>query len=369
MNNLKLKYPRIMKQPKPLVLGFTPETDCAPIVVAHEMGLFKKYGLAVELQRELSWKNIQDKIARRQLDAGQTPGALPFLINLGLTPEKCDCVSSMVLSLQGNAITISRTLWDAGVQDPETLREHIVHDKRTYTFGVGSPLGSQYSLLCQWLKAADIPHNVKVRIIPSPAPQMFPLLKMGYLDGYCIGEPWNSVAVQAGVGVCVATSAQLAPLHPEKVLIVRGEFAEKRAEEHEALIAALLEACDFCDQPQNRNQLCDLLALPHYVNAPIECFEASLLGRTQVGDSSIQSLHGLNIFHRYRANDPTTARAAWITGRLYEFLRWDARPPALDGVFRRDVFLRARRRLASEGMPQERIEEMPKRMYRTTAGV
>src|SRR5215471_10088491 len=340
MNNMKskLKYLRIMKKPKPIFLGFTPETDCAPIVVAHEMGLFKKHRVSVELQRELSWKNIQDKITRRQLDAGQAPGTLPFLINLGLTPEKSDCVSSMVLSLQGNAITISRSLWEAGVQDAESLREHIVHEKRTYTFGVGCPLGSQYSLLCQWLKAADIPHNVKVRIMPAPAPQMYPLLKMGYLDGYCIGEPWNSVAVQASVGVCLATSAHLAPLHPEKVLLVRREFAEKRGEEHEGLIAALLEASAFCDQPQNRNQLCDLLALPQYVNAPIECFEASLLGPAGLGNNPIHSLHGLNIFYRYRANDPTASKASWITGRLYEFLRWDSRPTALATVFARDGF-------------------------------
>src|SRR5436305_11940734 len=134
MNKMKSKYLQIMKKPKAILLGFTPETDCAPIVVAHEMGLFKKQGLAVELQRELSWKNIQDKITRRQLDVGQAPGVLPFLINLGLAPEKCDCVSSMVLSLQGNGITISRALWEAGVRDAETFREHIVHDKRTYTF-------------------------------------------------------------------------------------------------------------------------------------------------------------------------------------------------------------------------------------------
>jgi hypothetical protein len=128
------------------------------------------------------------------------------------------------------------------------------------------------------------------------------------------------------------------------VLVVRREFAEKRAEEHESLIAALLEACAFCDQQSNRNQLCDLLALPQYVNAPIECFEASLLGPVGVGNNTIESLCGLNIFHRYRANDPTASKAAWITGRLYEFLRWDARPNAIDDVFRRDIFLRARQK-------------------------
>lgn len=353
---MKSKYLRIIKKPKPILLGFTPETDCAPIVVAHEMGFFKKHGLRVELQRELSWKNIQDKITRWQLDSAQAPGALPFLMNLGLAPEKCDCVSSLVLSLQGNAITISRELWDAGVQDAETLRGHIVHDKRTYTFGVSCPLASQYSLLCQWLKAADIPHNVKVRIIPASAPQMFPLLKMGYLDGYCIGEPWNSVAVQAGVGVCVATSAQLAPLHPEKVLVVRKEFAEKRGEEHEGLIRALLEACAFCDEPQNRNQLCDLLALPQYVNAPVECFEPSLLGPMDFGHNSVDSLQGLNIFYRNGASDPTASKASWITGRLYEFFRWHTRPAALGSVFRRDIFARAKRQIASRVARREGIE-------------
>jgi len=167
--------------------------------------------------------------------------------------------------------------------------------------------------------------------------------------------------------VCVATSAQLAPLHPEKVLVVRSEFAEKRAEEHEGLIAALIEGCAFCDQQQNRNQLCDLLALPQYVNAPIECFEASLLGPAGLGSDPIQSLHGLNIFHRNRANDPTTSKAACITGRLYEFLRWDARPAALDTVFDRYTFLRARRRIGRVPVSEEPAQEIRKRMRRVMA--
>jgi ABC-type nitrate/sulfonate/bicarbonate transport system substrate-binding protein len=271
------------------------------------------------------------------------------VINLGLAPHKYECVSALVLSLQGNAITISRALWDKGVRDAASLCQHLQREKRTYIFGVGSPLGSQYSLLCQWLKGADLPNNVKVRITPAPAPQMFPLLKMGYLDGFCIGEPWNSLAVQAGVGMCVATSAQLAPLHPEKVLMVRKDFAEKHAAKHEALIAALLEACFFCDQPQNRNQLCDLLALPHYINAPIESLEAGLVGPFELTETPIRSLHGLNIFYQYHANEPTTKKADWITGRLYEFLRWDARPAALKDVFRRDIYVRARRQAQAVG--------------------
>jgi len=337
---------KILKRSKPLRIGFIPEIDCAPIVVAHELGLFEKYGLAVELRRELSWRGVQDRIGDQQLDAGHAPATLPFLMNLGLTPEKCPAVTSLVLSLQGNAITISRQLWNCGVRDAETLGRHIMRDKRTYTFGVGFPLGPQYSLLCKWLKSAEIPYGIKVRIEPAAGPQMFPLLKMGYLDGYCVGEPWNSLAVLAGIGACVATSAQLAPYHPEKVLLVRKEFAEKQAEEHERLIAALIEACDFCDQPENRRSICELLSLRHYVNAPLECLEAGLVKTPERSSSSVQALHGAAIFHRCRANDPTAEKAAWITGRLYELLRWEARPAALRNVFRRNAFLHAQAMVA-----------------------
>ncbi len=345
---------KVVNRSKPLIVGFLPENDCAPIVIAQEMGFFRKYGLDVELQREMSWKNIHDKIIHRQIHAGQAPAALPFLIHLGLTPEQCDCISGMVLSLQGNSIAISKALWNRGVRDALTLRELITQDRgrRTYSFGVSCPLASPYVLLCQWLRSADIPPGVEVRIVPGPASQMFPMLKLGYLDGYCAGEPWGTLAVQAGEGVCVTTSTLLAPLHPEKVLLVRKDFAQKNSEQHELLIAALLEACCFCDQPQNRNQLCDLLALPHYVNAPVECLEAGLVGQLAPDQSTIHPLHGLHIFHHYNANEPTSARAAWITGRLYEFFRWDRRPASLDHIFRPDIFRRAEKlRIQSQTPP------------------
>src|SRR3989442_8959006 len=111
----------IAKKPKPLRVGFLPENDCAPIVIAHEFGLFKEYGLTVELQSQASWKHIHDRIIHGELDAAHAPGMLPFLINLGLTPEKCECVTGLVLSLQGNAITISKELWRLGVRNAITL--------------------------------------------------------------------------------------------------------------------------------------------------------------------------------------------------------------------------------------------------------
>jgi two-component system, oxyanion-binding sensor len=257
--------------------------------------------------------------------------------------------------LQGNAITISRRLWDEGVRDAAGLRESIYRHwgRRTLTFGVVFSLSSQEILLRRWLTSAGIAPDVEVRLVAVPPAQMFPTLKLGYIDGYCVGEPWTSVAVEAGVGMCVATSAGLAPLHPERVLMVRQSFAIGRADEHERMVAALLEACAFCDRPENREHLAELLAHPQYVNAPAECIRAGLPGP---GTPSPLA----PIFHRYNANEPSDDKARWIVERLYELIQQDAfklknlgRAPMLKNVFRKDVYERASALYAAESKSGE----------------
>src|SRR5262249_35848929 len=131
----KPKTPAVLKGHKPLVLGFLPENDCAPLVIAQEFGLFRQYGLEVELQAQGSWKHVHDKIIHGRLDAAASPAMLPFLMTLGLTPEQCHCLTGLVLSLQGDAITVSRELWRLGVRDAHTMRQQLWEDrgKKTYT--------------------------------------------------------------------------------------------------------------------------------------------------------------------------------------------------------------------------------------------
>jgi len=320
----------------PLRIGFLPLNDAAPIIAAHEFGFFTKYDLDVEIRRQGSWKEISEKIARNELEAAHAPATLPFLINLGITGESCPCVTALVLSLQGNVITISRALWDEGVRDGQSLRERVARDfgRRTYTFAMPFPFSSHHFLLNRWMRSADV--GPQVRMITVPPTQMFPMLKLGYVDGYCAGEPWNSVAIEAGVGMSIATSATLAPSHPEKVLLVRQQFALKRSNEHERLIAALLEACRFCANEKNRDKLCEVLARPEYVNAPANCIR---IGVDQ-----------LNIFHGRNANYPAAQKAAWITSGLYKLIRWPNRPREIENVFRpviyRNALARTRRSAA-----------------------
>lgn len=288
---------------KRLRLGFVPLVDCAPLVMAHELGLFTRHGLDVTLSRELGWATIRDKIMYRELDAAQAVAGLVFATTLGLGSVPCDCVTGLVLNLHGNAITISRALHNRGVTNAGSLRRVIAEDRdrKTYTFGMVSQYSSHHFLLRQWLASGGIDPTRDVRLVVVPPAQTVTNLQAGHLDGFCVGEPWNTVAVQTRAGICAGISRDLAPLHPEKVLLVRAAFAQHRADEHVALVAALLEACAFCDDPANRAAVAALIAQPQYVNAPVRAVRASLCDSPD-----------FHIFHAHNANRPTAAKAAWV---------------------------------------------------------
>lgn len=362
MSRIKATF---LRRTEPIRVGFLPAGDCAPLVYAHESGLFEKYDLDVELQRETSWAAIRDKIIYGELDASHAPATLPFLANFGIESDPCACVSGLVLSLQGNAVTVSRQLWEQGVHDAASLREAVYRQWRrhTFTFGVVFAFSSQELILRRWLKSAGILPEIEVRLVAIPPTQMYPTLKLGYIDGFCAGEPWASVAVEAGIGVRVATSAELAPLHPEKVLMVRQSFAIGRADEHERLLAALLEACAFCDLARNRAALSEMLAHPHYLNAPVECVMAGLGCPNLNGEPRAMDESALTIFHRHNANEPGDDKAKWLMEGLYELLndsvfrsKNPGRTPVLSNVFRKDIFERAQRHLG--GRPARNQSEL-----------
>lgn len=301
-------------------LGFVPLADCAPLVMARELGLFQKYGLNVSLSRELGWASIRDKIVYGELDAAHALAAMPVAATLGLGSSHCECVTALVLNLHGNAITLSHDLWQRGVRDGATLRQEVLrsrHDK-TFTFGVVFPVSSHNFLLRAWLTRAGISTERDVRIVVVPPPQMVTNLKAGHLDGFCVGEPWNSVAVQSSAGWCIATSAELDPQHPEKVLMVTREFAEKQPEEHLALVAALLEACEFCAAPENREQVVATLARPVYVNANKDALRRSFSGEFDFGHDLHRTVPDFCVFHDENVNEPSAQKAGWVLQHLRE---------------------------------------------------
>ena len=331
-----------------LRVGFVPLTDCAPVVMAHELGLFLRHGMRVSLHRELGWATIRDKVIHRELHAAHAIASMPVAATLGLGSIVCECESGIVLNLNGNAITLSTELWRRGIRDGAALRDEIrsARGKKMFTFGAVYPFSSHLYLLRKWLSSFDIEPERDVRIVIVPPPQMVANLKAGNLDGFCVGEPWNSVAVQSRVGWCIAASAELEPNHPEKVLMVRRDFAEERPEEHCALIAALLDACEYCQSAENREHVIRILARDEYVGASETALRAGFCGRFDFGQGGgIRAIADFNIFHGQNTNEPTGEKVAWVL----QHMRDSGRCPDASSlnfalgrrVFRPDIFEKA----------------------------
>jgi len=332
---------------KPIRLGFVLLIDAAPLIMAQELGLYSKYGLDVQLNRQPGWATVRDKILYGDLDAAQALAVMPFAAMLGLGSIRSDCVSGLVLSLHGNAITLSNDLRLRGVRDARTLRAEIERNRghKMLTFGVVLTWSSHNFLLRQWLASGGIDPDKDVRIVVVPPAAMFVNLKAGNLDGYCVGEPWNSIAVDSGDGWCPTVSAQLSPGHPEKVLMVRREFTETHAAEHVRLIAALIDACAYCEAPRNREALIATLSQPSYLDTVPDLLRRTLGGPFHFGGGRLERVPGFHRFSGGDTNEPSADKAQWILENLLRLgaieNRTAIRTLSSGAVFRADLYEQA----------------------------
>ena len=340
----------------PVRVGFVPLNDCAPLVAAQARGDFDRQGVQVRLSRELGWATIRDKLAQGELDAAHAPCGFPLILAAGHTCVPTATVVGLVLNLEGNAITLSRSLAEAGVRDATTLRSHIlaVRSRKTLTFGTVSSHSSHTYLLRTWLNSAGPGLDQEVRIVVVPPPQMLANLVAGHLDGFCSGEPWNSLAVADGYGWIAATSGSIAPRHPEKVLVARSDFAARRPQEHLALLAALLDSCAWCSRAGNHAELALLLADRRHVGLSPDIIQRGLSGPLERGLGFPAVPGGLSLFFGPGVNEPTAQTAAWIAGHLVGSEVRDRFSQArLGQIFRSDCHRQA---LALSAQPHPPIE-------------
>jgi two-component system, oxyanion-binding sensor len=329
-----------------LRVGFVALTDAAPLAAAQELGLFAHHGLRIRLSREVGWATVRDKVLFGELDAAAAPAPMLWAAQLGLGCARADVGTGFVFNLHGNAITLSERLWQAGIRDADTLRSEALsrRGENKLTFGVVFPFSSHHLLLRQWLQAARLDPERDVRIAIVPPAQMYRNLVAGTLDGYCAGEPWNTLAVQNGEGWCPAWSAQLSPGHLEKVLMARADSLAARAAEHTALIAALAQAAAWCDQPKHRAQLAEMLASPLYLNLPAKVIAPALLGRFACGHDRLETIPDFHVFHAGQTNVPTVARAVALQSELVAaglVPRAVAHPDLPRQLFRQDLYQQA----------------------------
>lgn len=259
-----------------LTLGYVPLTDCAPLVVASELGLFAQAGLDVTLSREPSWANIRDKVAVGTLDGAQMLATMPLSLSLGLGALREPTVAVLVLNQGGNTITLAESLCRRmeafGGLTARTLAAVLAEDRlcgaEPPTFAMVYPVSPHHLELRDWLASGGIDPDRDVRLTVVPPPQMVAHLAAGKVAGFCVGEPWGGLAAEQRLGRVVATSQDIFPDRAEKVLGVTARFARDNPATIAALADSLLAACRWCDD--NRAELAELLSQPEWLNVPAE---------------------------------------------------------------------------------------------------
>jgi len=304
-----------------LTIGYIPLTDCAPFAIAQEKGLFAKYGLDVTLSKENSWNDLDEGIREGRLDAAQMVTGMPLAISLGMGNKiPVPVVTSLTLSRNGNAITLSNKLKEEGVHDLASLKAYIdkfANDAYNPAIGMVHHASMHNLLLRHWLASGGIQPEQDVDVIVIPPPQMVSNLMANNIIGYCVGEPWNVRAVNSNVGFVVATDLDIWRGHPEKVLGVRKDWAEQYPNTHLELVKALLEAAQFCEPLENRDEVILTLASPNYLNIDPVYIRPGFAGPYRV--SNMEAKYEKDFCQFGVGNMPSRKEHLWV---LTQMARW-----------------------------------------------
>ena len=268
---------------KEVKIGFIPLTDCASVVVAAKMGFDEKYGIKIVLSKEASWAAVRDKLVNGELDAAHVLYGLIYGLQLGIGGHKTDMSVLMTLNNNGQAITLSNQLKDKGVTTGEALKKLVDTEKREYTFAQTFPTGTHAMWLYYWLASHGINPLSDVKSITIPPPQMVANMRVGNMDGYCVGEPWNARAITDKIGFTAATTQDIWKDHPEKVLGCTADFVQKNPNTSRALIMAVLDASRYIDTLANRPKVSQLISEKSYVNTSEEVIEQRFMGNYEDG--------------------------------------------------------------------------------------
>lgn len=305
---------------KEVKIGFIPLTDCAPIVVAAQMGFDKKYGIKITPSKEASWAGVRDKLVNGELQGAHILYGMMYGVQLGIGGQQKDMAVLMALNNNGQGITLANQLKEKGVTDGHSLKRLLDNENRDYTFAQTFPTGTHAMWLYYWLASNGINPFKDVKTIVVPPPQMVANMRIGNMDGFCVGEPWNARAIFDKVGFTVATSQDIWTDHPEKVLGTTAEFAQKNPNTARAMIMAVLEACRYIDASANRPSVAKLIAGKAYVNAPEEVIEGRFLGHYDNGiGKKWEDPNYMKFFNDGKVNFPYLSDGMWF---LTQHKRW-----------------------------------------------
>jgi two-component system, oxyanion-binding sensor len=341
----------------PLRIGFIPLVDAAALIVAVDKGFAAAEGLDVTLVREVSWSNVRDKLNIGLFDAAHLLAPVAIASSLGLGHVKVPIVASFNLGLNGNAITVSPVLHaaimaeiDGDPFDPMVTAlalSRVVAARRKsgaepLTFGMTFPFSTHNYQLRFWMAAGGVDPDEDVHMVVLPPPYMVDSLASGQVDAFCVGAPWNSVAVDLGVGHILHFVSDILVRAAEKVLAVRQNWSEKNPQVLAALIRAASRAAEFIEQPENRAEAARMLARPERIGVDADVILRTLDGRLKISpDGTMRESSRYLLVGREGAARPEPAQAAWLYAQMVRWGQAAISPEALriaEAAFRPDLY-------------------------------
>ena len=331
--------------------GMIALTDCSPIVIAHEKGLFRKYGINSTVVKGASWAAIRDSLINGDIQASHLLFGIPFASTMGLQGPPVPMIIPWMMNRNGQAISLKSSLRGQVQADPRALRPLVMAAKEAgtpMTFAMTFPPGTHAMWMRYWLAAGGIDPDQDVRLIVIPPAQMFANMRTGSMDGFCVGEPWNARVIAENIGYTALTTQDLWPDHPEKVLGMRADFAERNPNVVKDILKALHEASVWLDNLENRREQCDIVSRPTYINCPPEIILGRLMGQYDYGDGRTKQDDHYMIFSQRNCNYPQKKYGVWW---LTQFRRWGMvrGVPNYDGVcsrvLRPDIYEEAMREI------------------------
>ena len=314
------------------ILGYIALTDAAPLIVAKEKGLFAKYGMPdVEVVKQASWGATRDNLilggAANGVDGGHILTPMPYLIATGKvtqnnTPTPMYILARLNLDCQGVSVSNDYKDLKANVR-ADALKAAFARKKaegKEVKVAMTFPGGTHDLWLRYWLAAAGIDPDRDVSTIVVPPPQMVANMKVGNMDAFCVGEPWNEQLVNQGVGYTACTTGEIWPKHPEKALGMRAEWVDKNPKAAKALVAAVIEAQQWCDKNENKSEVAEIVGRRQWFNAPVSDIVGRLKGDINYGNGRLEkgTKYGMK-FWRDNASYPFKSHDAWF---VTEEIRW-----------------------------------------------
>lgn len=323
-----------------LNLGIIPITESAPLVIAQELGFFARYGLNVSLSKQENWQQIQDGLLDYQLDAAQALYGMPMIAQLGA--EAAPMVALMVLNLHGSSITLSPKAWDAGIRPAieyftfqefaDSYRQYVRKFQEPPIFATESNASMDYYISRYWLAAMGINPESEVEFMEIPPSQMIYKIQAGVMDAYSSSEPWNQQTVLQGNGFIGNTSQNIWAGHPGNVLATMQAWVDEHPATARALVAAIIEACQFCEQAKNRREVAQIIAQSRYLDTDQDYIEPALLGNYSYGgfdnQERLETIPNFYQFYGDNSDDPEKpnpvnypwrSHGMWL---LTQMIRW-----------------------------------------------